>query len=36
MGGAVPGGMGGGPHAGLGLMQTEEWSIPNRMVGLGE
>lgn len=33
-GGAPP--MGGvGPHAGLGLVQSEEWSIPNKVVGLG-
>lgn len=24
-----------GPHAGLGLVTSEDWSIPNRVVGLG-
>jgi len=32
--GAVTGG-GVGPHAGLGLVVSEEWAIPNRVVGLG-
>lgn len=35
MGGAVPSGIGGGAHAGLGLVSSEEWAIPNRVVGLG-
>ena len=33
-GGAVPS-VGVGPHAGFGLVTSEEWSIPNKVVGLG-
>lgn len=33
-GGPPPAGL--GPHAGLGLSQSEEWSIPNKSVGIGE
>lgn len=32
MGGSVPVV---GQHAGLGMVVSEEWSIPNRVVGLG-
>lgn len=33
-GGAPPGVV--GAHAGLGMVVSEEWSIPNRVVGLGK